>query len=87
MTRFKKYSAKWCAPCKALDPILDEIEKDTSVDVEIERLDIEEVGTVKCNELGIRSVPTLHIVDESDTILRTHVGMMNKDELIKFING
>lgn len=50
------FSATWCGPCKALNPILDEITDEGGI--KIFKIDVDtNQGLAK--EYGIRSVPTL----------------------------
>jgi thioredoxin 1 len=81
-----KYGAVWCGPCKAVDAILDELDTDEDFVTEIKRYDIDEIGAQRCQELGLRSVPVLHLVDEDGNVVKEHVGIMPKDDLIKFVD-
>lgn len=50
--------AVWCAPCRALSPLVDEIEHDYSGKIKVCKLDIEACKTVPVN-YGIRTIPTI----------------------------
>ena len=52
------FHAKWCGPCKALSPILDELDKEYDGKVDIYKMDIEDELEVS-QQFGVMSVPTL----------------------------
>lgn len=51
-----KFTASWCAPCKALNPVLDRVEKDTGVEILFADIDHHPDLVAK---YGISSVPTV----------------------------
>jgi len=66
--------AEWCAPCKKLDPILDEIEKTYNEKVRVARLNVEE-NPKTAAAYAIRSIPALIIFyrgKPADTIIGLH---------------
>ena len=52
------FHAKWCGPCKALSPILDELDKEYDGKIDIYKMDIEDELEVS-QQFGVMSVPTL----------------------------
>ena len=52
------FHAKWCGPCKALSPILDELDKEYDGKVDIYKMDIEDELEVS-QMFNVMSVPTL----------------------------
>ena len=75
--------ATWCAPCKAIMPILEEISAERT-DIKIAKVDVD-----KNNDLaiiyGIRGVPTLLIMSGGEIIAKK-TGGANKDDLINWID-
>lgn len=81
MKRIIRFTASWCAPCKMLAQQLEEIE--TALPIEV--VDIEEKQDLAM-EYGIRSVPTLVILDENVEVKR-HVGLTTKEILQNWIEA
>ncbi len=66
--------AEWCAPCKKLEPILEEIEKAYNEKVRVARLNVEENPRTAA-AYAIRSIPALIIFyngEPADTIIGLH---------------
>ena len=80
MKRVIRFTASWCQPCKALAKTLDEIE--TKLPIEV--YDIDEKSEY-ASEFGIRSVPTLIMLEGNDEIKRM-VGSKTKQELEKWLD-
>ncbi|GMJ13276.1 hypothetical protein HRI_004996800 [Hibiscus trionum] len=54
------FTATWCAPCRFIGPVMDELARRTP-EVTIYKMDIDEEGLAgKLKELNITSVPTIH---------------------------
>ena len=72
MTKLIKFGAEWCNPCKALAPILTEIE---TVEYDVDETPIEVLQQYK-----IRNIPVLVIEKDGVEIWR-HVGTISKEDL------
>ncbi|MDR0717861.1 MAG: thioredoxin TrxA [Azoarcus sp.] len=79
------YWADWCAPCKALAPILDEIADGYSSRLRIAKLNIDENPRVTAS-FGIRGIPTLMLFKDGG-LVATKVGLLPKSQLISFIDS
>ena len=83
MKKVLRFTASWCAPCKALAPLVEEVKGDVPVDV----IDIDEAdNTALATKYGIRSVPTLVMLD-GDKVVKTRVGMTSKDKLNEWFHN
>jgi thioredoxin 1 len=78
-----KFYATWCAPCKGLSMVVESI-KD-QVDVPFEDVNIEEQMELAA-KYGIRSVPTMVIVDDAGVEIKRQSGMLNEEQLLAFIS-
>lgn len=78
MKRVLRFTASWCGPCKALAQQLEEMQ----LDMPIEVVDIDASPNVAM-DYGIRSVPTLVMLDENVEVKR-RTGLVAKDILEKW---
>jgi thioredoxin 1 len=65
-----KFQASWCGPCQALSMTLSEAEEGAIL---IEPVDIDE-NMEMARKYGVRSVPTLVLVDDAGVEVRRSVG-------------
>ncbi len=76
MLKLLKFGASYCAPCRSLTPILEEL-KDK---VTIEDIDVDEVDPVVLTNYKIRNIPILIITKDNVEVWR-HVGSISKIDL------
>ncbi|MEQ1950930.1 thioredoxin family protein [Mesorhizobium sp. CN2-181] len=81
MKTLYKFGASWCSPCQAMDPLLAEIDQLNVVKVDIEQ------EPEKAQAFGVRSVPTLIIVDENENPLAVRAGGINRHQLQQLIRS
>jgi thioredoxin 1 len=77
------FSADWCAPCKWVVPILDEVEKHFNGKIKIQKIDIDEHAGV-AKSMHILSVPTLVLFRLGQEVWRMR-GFDTPPNLIKTI--
>jgi len=80
MKKMLRFTASWCGPCKMLAKTLEQIE----TDIPIEVIDID-VHPELATEFGIRSVPTLVMMEENMATKRL-IGNKTIQELEAFIH-
>lgn len=79
-----KFYAEWCGPCKVQSQIIKAAgDKITTpvVDVNIDE------NIALATDFEVRSVPTMVLVDDKETEIKRHVGVMKEAELIEWVNG
>ena len=76
--------ASWCAPCKALTPILEQIDLELKDKILILKHNIDEQPNVPTAN-GVRGIPTLLLYKNSE-LVETQVGLSNKAKLLEVIN-
>ena len=76
--------AEWCGPCKALAPILDEIDNELGEKAKVVKVNVDEAGEL-AQKYGIRGIPTLIFFKDGE-VKSTLVGNQPKAEILKSIN-
>ena len=80
--KLKKFYAEWCGPCKGLTMVINGALEKT--DVTIENIDIDS-NIMESVEYGVKSVPTLVLVDDAGKEIKRAVGMMNEAQFLEFV--
>ena len=75
--------AEWCAPCRAVAPILEEIAREKGDKLRVVKLNVDENPDVT-RRLGVMSIPTLILFASGEEKARI-VGARAKDQLLKEI--
>lgn len=73
------FFATWCAPCKMLAPVLEELQSEME-NVKIVKVDVDE-SPEAATKYGVQSIPTIKIFKDGADV-ETKVGFMPK-ELLK----
>jgi len=76
--------APWCGPCKSLAPIIDDVSTKYPEKVKFVKLDVDQ-NSATPPKFGVRGIPTL-ILFKNGQVAATHVGLLNKADLTKFID-
>ena len=76
--------AAWCGPCKALAPILEEIDSEVGGNAKVVKVNVDEAGEL-AQQYGIRGIPTLIFFKDGE-VKSTLVGNQPKAEILKNIN-
>lgn len=77
--------APWCGPCKALGPILEELNSEMAEQVSIYKVNVDE-NTSLAQEHGVQSIPTI-LVYKNGNVSQTLVGLKTKEELTEIIQS
>jgi thioredoxin 1 len=75
--------AEWCAPCKMIAPILEEIAEDYEGQIKIAKVDVDENNQIAM-KLGVQSIPTLILFKNGQAVERV-VGAIPKERLLSRI--
>jgi thioredoxin 1 len=63
------FNAPWCGPCRAMEPVLDGVEKAYSGKAAVLKVNVDENRDIAM-ELGIQSIPTLIVFKEGREVYR-----------------
>jgi thioredoxin 1 len=76
------FYADWCSPCKLMNPILDELEKEYP-DLKIVKINVDE-DSAMVQKYNVTTVPTYILMKEEDNEIVSFVyGAMPKYKFIK----
>ncbi len=76
--------AEWCAPCRALGPIVERLAGEYAGKVKVAKVDID-ANTQTARALGIRSIPTVMVFENGD-IKEQFVGVRAIDDYRSSLN-
>lgn len=77
--------AEWCAPCKMMAPVLNDVANELTENAYVGKLNIEQYQSM-AQQFNVRSIPTLIIFKNGKEVKR-FVGIKQKDYLLKEINS
>ena len=82
---FVDFWAEWCAPCKALAPILDEVSDELAGKIVVTKVNLDENQDLAM-KYSIRSIPTL-LLFKNGELLDMQVGLPSKSDLVDWISS
>ena len=71
--------AQWCAPCKRVAPILEEIANEYKGKIKVAKIDVDQANA-SASRYGVMSVPTIMIFDKGK-VLSQSAGAISKNEI------
>ena len=74
--------AEWCAPCRMLSPIIDQIAEEKS-DVKVCKVNIDEQSALAI-DYKVMSIPTV-LVFKNGEIVNKSIGVVSKSELLELL--
>jgi thioredoxin 1 len=77
--------AEWCAPCRAIAPVLDELARDSAGTVSLAKVNVDENPGLAAR-YGIRSIPTVLFV-KAGKVVDQVVGAIPKAQLRKKLDA
>jgi thioredoxin 1 len=72
--------AEWCAPCRAISPVLEEFEKKVGGNLKLFKVDIDKNPSL-ASEYGVESIPTILIFKKGMPVDSLAVGLTSKREI------
>lgn len=78
--------APWCGPCKIMDPVIEEIEKEMGDKLEVVRINVDEDKEGLSQKYGVMSIPN-YVVLKDDKEVGRKVGVTAKAELVKLLSA
>ena len=75
--------AEWCGPCKAIAPILKDIDAESSDSVLIAKVDIDQYGDL-AQKYNVMTIPTL-ILFSNGEMIKKEVGAKGKTQILAML--
>ena len=82
--KLMKFEAPWCAPCRAMKPVVEEVLSDFD-SIELVEVNIDEDSDSAVNH-GVRSIPTLILLKDGKKI-GSLIGSRSVEELREFLTN
>ena len=79
----KRYTATWCQPCKALSPIMSELQSEVN-GVQFITIDVDQDRETTSKD-NVSSVPTVVMVKDGQEVHR-FLGVKSKQTILELIN-
>ena len=77
--------AEWCAPCRAIAPILEDVARDKGEQLTVAKLNIDDNPGVP-TKYGVRGIPTLMLF-KGGQLAATKIGALPKGQLYDWIDS
>ena len=77
-----KFYAEWCGPCKGLTMVINGVKDQINIPIEEINIDEEIMTSV---EYGVRSVPTMILLDDNNAEIKRQVGMLDEQQFLEFV--
>ena len=76
--------AEWCAPCRMMAPVLNDVAGELNGNAYVGKVNVEEYGSL-AQQFQIRNIPTMILFKDGKEV-RRFVGVKNKEFLLQQIN-
>ena len=76
------FYADWCAPCRMIGPVLEQI-ADENPDITVVKVNVDE-NIELANEFGVRGIPALFVTKDGKAVAQ-RAGFMPKDALVDWV--
>lgn len=83
MVKILDFWAVWCGPCKFMEPIIEDLEKDLKGRVEVEKINVDENQELTA-KYGVMSIPTYVFIKDDKEVDRI-IGATQKDNFVKIL--
>ncbi|HEY5600509.1 MAG TPA: thioredoxin, partial [Patescibacteria group bacterium] len=78
------FYADWCAPCKIMDPVIEEIEKELGGKLEVQKIDVDKNSDLQA-KYNVFSIPT-YVIEKDNREVERLVGARPKQQLVDILN-
>lgn len=82
---FVDFWGSWCAPCKMMEPVMEELAKEFAGKVKVGKLNVDQNSATR-SEFGIAAAPTF-ILFKGGKVLKRVIGSQSKRHLVRMITS
>ncbi len=80
------FYADWCAPCRMIGPVLEQISDEHS-DIKVVKVDVDvPENNVLASQFNVRGIPALFVIKEGKQVAQ-RAGFTPKDALVQWIKN
>lgn len=83
MLKLIDFYADWCAPCKIMSPIIEEIEKELEGKIQIEKIDVD-ANIDTASKHNVLSIPT-YVIEKDGEEVERFIGARPKDQVLQIL--
>lgn len=76
--------AEWCAPCRALAPVVEEVAKNLAGKISVGKMNIDEHPNTP-GKYAVQAIPTLLLFQKGEVVDKV-VGLVNRSKLEEMLN-
>ncbi len=83
MIKLLDFWATWCGPCKFMEPIIEDLKKELSGKIEIQKIDVDQKQNLTA-KYQVMSIPT-YVIEKDGKEVGRIIGATSKDNLLSAI--
>jgi thioredoxin 1 len=76
-------TATWCAPCRVLEPVIEQIAEENRGTLKVAKVDIDR-SPETAKRFGVRGAPTLLVFRDGER-KASHLGVTTKEKLLELV--
>ena len=84
MIKVLDFWAEWCGPCKFMEPLIDELEKEFVGKVQFEKINVDE-NQEKAAQFQVMSIPTYIFMRDNQEVERI-IGATQKENFVRVLS-